>query len=61
MKHYCVEVEDSLAELVEKVNSMIAIGYMPVGGIQVRTVEVEDRKGYSEYSTTFYQALFIDK
>jgi hypothetical protein len=56
---YILLEADSGFELQEKVNSCLPDGYFPQGGPLVLYTQWEnERKGYTESSTIFYQAVF---
>ena len=57
-KPYLVVSAGSVGELEDYVKEWIEKGYRPTGGVQIlyRTWENE-RKGYQESDTEFYQAL----
>ncbi|HEY7767360.1 hypothetical protein [Longimicrobium sp.] len=55
---YYVAQNDDLRTLEEEVSSLMDQGWVPTGGVAVvhRTWE-NDRKGWTESATTFYQAM----
>jgi hypothetical protein len=55
MAHYHVEAHMSLPRLIAAVNTMLAAGYVPLGGIAIAVRESEPRL----YRDTFYQVLFL--
>ncbi len=61
MKYKVIEAH-STEDLEEKVNGSMEAGFTPLGGVQVVYATWEnDRKGYSESETTFYQAMVFDR
>lgn len=55
--NYCVEAEETLTELVTAVNTMIAAGYRPIGGISV--VNRLTREGSSDPVFCYYFQAMI--
>ena len=55
---YTVIDAPSTNELVANVESMMEIGFEPIGGVAVEGhIWQNERKGYEEYSVVFYQAM----
>lgn len=56
--HYTVQWAETLEELAKQVGYAMQSGYVPQGGIFVLRSEYEnERKGYSESETIYYQAM----
>lgn len=58
---YIVLSEDSAAEMQEAVNEHIALGFAPIGGVSVVSVQIYDR--YNEpdgHELRFYQAMITN-
>lgn len=61
LEMYKILSSDSETELEAEVNEYLTRGWVPAGGVVARYVEWEnDRKGYTESATTYYQAVWID-
>jgi hypothetical protein len=55
---YTVVVADSIEDLEGYVEGHAKDGWKPLGGIAIRAVtETNERKGYDETYTTYYQAM----
>lgn len=60
LSDYKIIEGQSANDLAESVNAYMKDGYTPIGGVQVVTVCImNERKGYEECDTTFYQAVAI--
>lgn len=55
---YEIASNGSQGGLVEDINDLIKDGWQPIGGISILHHQWEnERKGYTEEETTFYQAI----
>jgi hypothetical protein len=52
--NYTVVHSNSVRELVEKVNALIAEGYTPIGSHQVATIKEQNRYSGSQHMDTIY-------
>ena len=60
LSNYKVIEGQSANDLATTVNAHMKDGYTPIGGVHVVTVcGMNERKGYEECDTTFYQAVAI--
>ena len=60
LKDYGIVVGSSAKNLSDQVNALMSKGYVPLGGVSVVYSTWEnDRKGYQESETTYYQSMAL--
>ena len=61
MAKYDVLEACDLDELIEEVNEQMKAGWMPLGGFVIQHYKwTNERKGYKEAITWFYQTMLLD-